>query len=100
MQIHLEIDDVSVPMNPFVQKIFNNTLLGLISSLEGIPVDPERITITLLKEGKKDEQKKSGPFWLYNLLTYRWLAASGEKVLIFLLTRSTPVVKSYYACSK
>jgi len=56
MQIHLEIDDVSVSMNPFVQKIFSNTLLGLISSLEGIPDDPERIILTLLKEGKKDEK--------------------------------------------
>jgi hypothetical protein len=43
-------------MNPFVQKIFSNTLLGLISSLEGIPDDPERITISLQKKGKKDEK--------------------------------------------
>lgn len=56
MQIHLEIDDVSVPMNPFVQKIFTNTLRGMISSLEGIPDEPERIILTLLKEGKKDEK--------------------------------------------
>lgn len=58
MQIHLEIDDVSVPMNPFVQKIFSNTLLGLINSLEGIPDNPERMTIILSmqKEGKKDEK--------------------------------------------
>jgi molybdopterin-guanine dinucleotide biosynthesis protein B len=56
MQIHLKIDDVSVPMNPFVQKILGNTLLGMIGSLEGIPENPERITLTLLKEGKKDEK--------------------------------------------
>jgi hypothetical protein len=56
MQIHLKIDDVSVPMNPFVQKILGNTLLGMIGSLEGIPENPERIILTLLKEGKKDEK--------------------------------------------
>jgi molybdopterin-guanine dinucleotide biosynthesis protein B len=56
MEIHLEIDDVSVPMNPFVQKIFSNTILGLISSLEGIPDDPECITISLTRKGKKDEK--------------------------------------------
>jgi molybdopterin-guanine dinucleotide biosynthesis protein B len=56
MQIHLEIDEVSVPMNPFVQKIFSNTLLGLISSLEGVPVDPERITLSMKRKGKKDEK--------------------------------------------
>jgi len=56
MEIRLEIDGAAMPMNPFVQKIFGNTLLGLISSLEGIPDDPERINLTLLKEGKKDEK--------------------------------------------
>lgn len=58
MEIHLEIDDVSVPMNPFVQKIFSNTLLGLINSLEGIPDDPERIAITLSMKKKGNEDEK------------------------------------------
>ena len=51
----LDIDDVSIPMNPFVQKIFSNTLMGMISSLEGIPEDPECITLSLSRKGKKDE---------------------------------------------
>jgi molybdopterin-guanine dinucleotide biosynthesis protein B len=55
-QIRLDIDDVSVPMNPFVQKIFSNTLMGMIRSLEGIPEDPECITLSLSKKGKKDEK--------------------------------------------
>ncbi len=55
-QLRLDIDDVTVPMNPFVQKIFTNTLMGMIRSLEGIPDVPENITITLSKEGKKDEK--------------------------------------------
>jgi len=51
--IWLDIDDVSIPMNPFVQKIFSNTLIGMISSLEGIPEDPECITLSLSRKGKK-----------------------------------------------
>jgi molybdopterin-guanine dinucleotide biosynthesis protein B len=54
--LQLNIDNVSVPMNPFVQRIFTNALQGMISSLEGIPEDPECITLSLIKKGKKDEK--------------------------------------------
>ena len=52
----LDIDDVSVSMNPFVQNIFTQVLMGMIHSLEGIPEDPECITLSLSRKGKKDEQ--------------------------------------------
>ena len=55
-QLWLDIDDVSVPMNPFVQKILSNALMGMIRSLEGIPEDLECITLSLSRKGKKDEQ--------------------------------------------
>jgi len=55
-QFRLDIDDVSIPMNPFVQKIFTNTLMGMIRSLEGIPEDPECITLSLSRKEKKDEK--------------------------------------------
>jgi len=55
-QLWLDIDDVSIPMNPFVQKIFSNTLMGMICSLEEIPEDPECITLSLSRKGKKDEK--------------------------------------------
>jgi molybdopterin-guanine dinucleotide biosynthesis protein B len=55
-QLWLDIDDVSIPMNPFVQKIFSNTLMGMIRSLEGIPEDPECITLSLSRKGKKGEK--------------------------------------------
>ena len=55
-QIQLDIDDVSVPMNPFVQKIFTQVLMGMIRSLEGIPEDPECIILSLSKKGKKAEK--------------------------------------------
>ena len=54
-QIWLDIDGVSIPMNPFVQKIFTQILMGMIRSLEGIPEDPERITLSWSRKGKKDE---------------------------------------------
>lgn len=56
MQIKLEIDDVSIPMNPFVQKIFMHTLMGMIRSLEGIPEDPGCISLYLSRKEKKDEK--------------------------------------------
>jgi molybdopterin-guanine dinucleotide biosynthesis protein MobB len=55
-ELWLDIDDVSIPMNPFVQKIFSNTLMGMIRSLEGIAEDPECITLSLSRKGKKDEK--------------------------------------------
>lgn len=55
-ELWLDIDDVSIPMNPFVQKIFSNTLMGIIRSLEGIPKNPECITLSLLRKRKKNEK--------------------------------------------
>jgi molybdopterin-guanine dinucleotide biosynthesis protein B len=52
----LDIDNVSIPMNPFVQKIFTQVLMGMIHSLEGIPEDPECITLSLSRKGEKDEK--------------------------------------------
>jgi len=55
-ELWLDIDDVSIPMNPFVQKIFTQILMGMIRSLEGIAEDPECITLSLSRKGKKDEK--------------------------------------------
>ncbi len=55
-ELRLDIDDVSIPMNPFVQKIFSNTLMGMIRSLEWIPEEPECITLSMSRKGKKDEK--------------------------------------------
>jgi len=52
----LDIDNASIPMNPFVQKIFTQVLMGMIHSLEGIPEDPECITLSLSRKGEKDEK--------------------------------------------
>ena len=55
-QLRLDTDGESVPMNPFVQKIFSNTLWGMIRSLDGIPEDPGCITLSLSRKVKKDEK--------------------------------------------
>lgn len=55
-QIWLDIDDISIPMNPFVQKMFTQVLMGMVGSLEGIPENPECITLSLSRKGKKDEK--------------------------------------------
>jgi molybdopterin-guanine dinucleotide biosynthesis protein B len=55
-QLLLNINDVSIPMNPFVQKIFTQVLMGMIFSLEGIPEDPECITLSLSRKDKKNEK--------------------------------------------
>ncbi len=54
--LQLDIDDVSMPMNRFVQKIFTNSLLGMINALEGIPEDAERIVFSMIRKEKKDEK--------------------------------------------
>jgi len=45
--VRLEIDGTEVAMNPFVQKIFEKTLKGMVSSLEGIPENPKRLNLTI-----------------------------------------------------
>ena len=49
--VSLYIDGDSVPMNVFVQKIFKNTILGMVNSLEGVQENPELITLSFNKKG-------------------------------------------------
>ena len=52
----LDIDGTSVPLNAFVQKIIKNTVLGLVTSLEGIKENPQRLTLTVKRREKEDEE--------------------------------------------
>jgi molybdopterin-guanine dinucleotide biosynthesis protein MobB len=49
----LEVDGISIPANPFVQKMLQNVVLGMMTSLEGVPENPEHITLSVTKRGKK-----------------------------------------------
>jgi len=46
----LKVDGKSIPMNPFVQKIFVNTILGMVRSLDKVKDNPREIRITIKKE--------------------------------------------------
>jgi hypothetical protein len=51
-RIILEVDGASVPMNLFVQKIFANTILGMVRSLNKVKKNPRQILIAVMKEDK------------------------------------------------
>jgi len=53
-QVSLSIDGSPVRLNEFVQKIYTNTLLGLIASLNGVKENPERITLSLTQKKSAD----------------------------------------------
>jgi molybdopterin-guanine dinucleotide biosynthesis protein B len=46
-----EVDGVAVPMNPFVQKVFEQVVLGLVTSLKDVGQDPQRIVLTVTRSG-------------------------------------------------
>jgi hypothetical protein len=48
----LEVDGKSIPMNPFVQKIFINTILGMVRSLDKVKENAQRFQITIQREVK------------------------------------------------
>jgi molybdopterin-guanine dinucleotide biosynthesis protein MobB len=49
-RIYLHIDGISVPLKPFVQKAFENVVMGLVSALKGVRSDPKHITLSLTRE--------------------------------------------------
>ena len=55
LRASLEIDGISIPLNTFAEKVFRNTILGMVSSLKGIDENPQRITLTVSRKGIKDE---------------------------------------------
>jgi hypothetical protein len=50
--IVLDVDGQKVPLNPFVRRIFTQTITGMLRALDGIKADPKEIHITIKKEGK------------------------------------------------
>ncbi|MEI6613487.1 MAG: hypothetical protein WCL37_01190 [Chrysiogenales bacterium] len=49
-KIELKVNDQTINLNPFVQKIIGNVILGAIQSLDKIPEPPQRIEITMQSE--------------------------------------------------
>jgi len=48
--VSLNIEGHPVPVNPFVQKILEGAILGIISSLKGVKDHPQNISLTIKRE--------------------------------------------------
>lgn len=55
--IRLEVDGRELTLNPFVRKIVENTVLGMVKSLNDVPGDPRTIRLTIAR--REDEHEKS-----------------------------------------
>ena len=51
--IVLDVDGERVSMNPFVQRIFIQTIAGMLRALEGVKADPKEIHISIKKESER-----------------------------------------------
>ncbi len=49
MGLRLKVDDKEIPVNEFVEKMLNGTILGALSSLRGIKEDWKTIQIEIEK---------------------------------------------------
>ncbi len=49
MSIKLKVDGKEIPLNEFVEKILNGTLVGAVTSLRGIKEDWKKIEIEIQK---------------------------------------------------
>ncbi|MCW4044128.1 MAG: hypothetical protein NWE94_01255 [Candidatus Bathyarchaeota archaeon] len=47
MGLKLKVDGKEIPLNKFVEKILNSTIVGAVSSLKGIKEDWKKIEIDL-----------------------------------------------------
>jgi len=46
-----EVDGADVPLNPFVQKVFEQVVLGLITALKDVGPEPRRVVLTVKRSG-------------------------------------------------
>ncbi len=55
-RVYLEIDGKPVRLNAFVKKNTENIILGMIKSLDGLPENPECLTLSIIRKEKKIEK--------------------------------------------
>ena len=53
MNVILECDGKTVPLNPFVQKFLGNAILGMVGSLDKVKKNPRLICLALRREAKR-----------------------------------------------
>lgn len=51
--VFLDVDGASIRLNPFVHKIFENVLWGMVKSLQGIKENAQRMTLSLIRRDKR-----------------------------------------------
>jgi len=54
--VKVKVDGKVIPLNPFVQVLFDETIRGMVRALKGVPEKPSEIIIQVRK-GKKNEEK-------------------------------------------
>jgi hypothetical protein len=52
MNVILECDGKTIPLNPFVQKFLANIVLGMVQSLDKVKKNPRQIYLALRREVK------------------------------------------------
>ena len=55
-RVVLEIDGAIIPLNPFVQSVSANMLLGIVRSLKDTQPNPQKITLRVVKRNREDEK--------------------------------------------
>lgn len=55
-RVVLEIDGAVIPLNPFVQSVFENMLLGIVRSLKDTQPNPQKIALRVIRRNREDEK--------------------------------------------
>ncbi len=55
-RVVLKIDDAVIPLNPFVQSVFENVLLGIVRSLKETQPNPQTISLHITRRDNDDEK--------------------------------------------
>ena len=54
--VYLDVDGDSIPLNAFVQEIFEDIAAGMVHSLQGVKKNPKSIIISVTRRNGKDEK--------------------------------------------
>jgi len=54
--VFLEVDGDGLPLNPFVEILFENILMGMVRSLKGATANPKHVFLSLQRRDHQDEE--------------------------------------------
>ncbi len=55
-EVGLEVDGKEVPLNPFVRKFIESTVLGMVQALDGVPGAPRSVVVRIGDEAGKEQK--------------------------------------------